>query len=1242
MPSKTNSPLKVFIGCPGDMAPERAALLSLRDHLDELGCPVRFLIWKNATPGAGDAQKVIFDHYPIADWDIFIGLLWTRFGVPSGIVDPLSGETLTGTEAEFAGAYDAFLASGGKRPQILLYRCARDLPIDFDMDQFAGVRKFFKQTATGAQRPALSQDFKTAEELKQRVTQDIVKVAVGLRKAAKKSAISGAKVVRVGKKEPDWAAAEESYRHYLINSQKMITCHTAESGRQRVEVELERVFIKLTATLRVDSDLRDRELDRIENQILNEEDRNSLHRMDSGKDLPGFNQRWTVLKDAKDRLVFSILPVSAAPPPIALPDLLAQHAHLALTGLPGSGKSTLLQYLLLTYACGKQSERLYRFGPRLPVLIRLHQFHRWVEQRRHEKKLGDLKPAHFAQFLANHWHDETGAPELPPSFFERILCVKTNTGPSSSRHEAAAARHRPGDRALILLDGLDEIADPAQRRAIAALVATALDDWRDARVILTSRPKAWESEGRAAFGSRVGEARICDLDDGQIEEFVRHWYLASTIVARGDSASARGHAESRAVDLIGAVKPERIRKLAATPLMLSILAMVHSRGVGLPQERSQLYHECIEFMLGYWDEIVGFDPDPELHEVARHDRQTKRQLLEPVALWMHRLGSEQIEPGERDLEDQFTARFQSVLNEPPDCARRHARAFLRLIVERGGLMQESEAGRFRFVHLTFQEYLAASEIAQGEAPFAQVERHLHDPWWREVILLCGGELSRAKTHQKRANTTAWLRGIRNAGTWSEDVLSRDLELAFRSLSDMAPTGVDPILATDLAKSVVHQLTRREVTIWSLGLRDMLENLGNNHAAQAIAEVLSEQVSVSNETMLFYLFSVASELSPSALNGPLKVAFATAHGARDANLRYHGAYLSLLHGPVKTRADSFVVFREAFVALGLTLDGDLASSIFALQDETINELAREWWRHLISGNRSFDRKRAIEVLIRHGTEEDKARMMTILCQDFAEKRGDICTDAASLLETLGTLADVPVCHALFSDLFAGKKRTVREEDIEAWGKIVAHRSAEVDWTPVRRLMKSTDFRVSLAAAKVLLKQGGEADRSNARAFLMGGINGADLGTARSFSVALIESDPALDRATITPRFAELVSDLKKGEGRWVVSSVVNLGREAWKFPVLIQAVISDADSDHEYAYRSLENLIALLRVKPDGVSISHPSPSDIARKVRNWLKMASSSPLKGIAPWFMAQLSTFPELRGRAVASRKVSRRDKRD
>lgn len=176
-------PLKVFIGCPGDMADERAELLKLRDHLDHIRCPVTFLVWKNCPPGAGDAQKVIFDNYPIDTWDVFLGLLWTRFGVPSGIKDPISGEMLTGTEAEFVGAYEAFVKSGQKRPHILLYRCRRDFPNDIDTAQLDGVRKFFEQTLAGAPHAALTQDFKTVEELKVRVVGDLAQIAPRVRQA---------------------------------------------------------------------------------------------------------------------------------------------------------------------------------------------------------------------------------------------------------------------------------------------------------------------------------------------------------------------------------------------------------------------------------------------------------------------------------------------------------------------------------------------------------------------------------------------------------------------------------------------------------------------------------------------------------------------------------------------------------------------------------------------------------------------------------------------------------------------------------------------------------------------------------------------------------------------------------------------------------------------------------------------------------------------------------------------------
>jgi hypothetical protein len=109
----------------------------------------------------------------------------------------------------------------------------------------------------------------------------------------------------------------------------------------------------------------------------------------------------------------------------------------------------------------------------------------------------------------------------------------------------------------------------------------------------------------------------------------------------------------------------------------------------------------------------------------------------------------------------------------------------------------------RFVHLTFQEYLAASAIAHGEAPFEQVRPHLHDPWWREVILLAGGETQPPAQLRVKADTTAWLTGIREAHTWAERFLFRDLQLAAHSCAEMTETGVDPTVTEEIARQLIE-------------------------------------------------------------------------------------------------------------------------------------------------------------------------------------------------------------------------------------------------------------------------------------------------------------------------------------------------------------------------------------------------------------------------------------------------------
>ena len=76
-------------------------------------------------------------------------------------------------------------------------------------------------------------------------------------------------------------------------------------------------------------------------------------------------------------------------------------------------------------------------------------------------------------------------------------------------------------------------------------------------------------------------------------------------------------------------------------------------------------------------------------------------------------------------------------------AREDAESFLDEQELRSGLLVHRHSKSYRFVHLTFQEYLAAWHLANRDLPrtLAVVEGHLRDPRWFETLQLLGGELA---------------------------------------------------------------------------------------------------------------------------------------------------------------------------------------------------------------------------------------------------------------------------------------------------------------------------------------------------------------------------------------------------------------------------------------------------------------------------------------------------------------------
>ena len=109
--------------------------------------------------------------------------------------------------------------------------------------------------------------------------------------------------------------------------------------------------------------------------------------------------------------------------------------------------------------------------------------------------------------------------------------------------------------------------------------------------------------------------------------------------------------------------------------------------------------------------------------------------------------------------------------------------FLREMRERAGLIIERGHDAYGFLHLTFQEHFAGRALAK----LSDVERweviggNLHDPRWREPILLCAGRLGIVEGRQKQV--TAFVHRILENDDPTEPDLRRNLLLALAIACD---------------------------------------------------------------------------------------------------------------------------------------------------------------------------------------------------------------------------------------------------------------------------------------------------------------------------------------------------------------------------------------------------------------------------------------------------------------------------
>lgn len=168
--AKQITQIQAFLASPGDVAEERKVVGDVIAELNrtiapDLGFLIRLIRWEDMVPTIDiRTQQVILDQADLDSSDIFVGILWNRFGTPTGRAD-------SGTEEEFDVAYTAWKQS--QMPRIMFYFCQRpaNLIRKEELEQKLAVLNFKERIG----KHGIFREFTTGQELENTFRQDITK-----------------------------------------------------------------------------------------------------------------------------------------------------------------------------------------------------------------------------------------------------------------------------------------------------------------------------------------------------------------------------------------------------------------------------------------------------------------------------------------------------------------------------------------------------------------------------------------------------------------------------------------------------------------------------------------------------------------------------------------------------------------------------------------------------------------------------------------------------------------------------------------------------------------------------------------------------------------------------------------------------------------------------------------------------------------------------------------------------------
>ena len=289
-----------------------------------------------------------------------------------------------------------------------------------------------------------------------------------------------------------------------------------------------------------------------------------------------------------------------------------------LEGAPGQGKSTIVQYICQVHrvrVLARQGQGTVHPAHlaallRLPFKVELRDFATWLAGGNPFGTIaeGDSEnsfPKSLEGFLSALVHYGSGGTAFKVSDLQAIL--------SSSP-------------VLIVLDGLDEVAEIKQRQRVIEEITSAVNRLnslaKSIQVVVTSRPTPFINLTVLPSGT-FATYSLGALTRPLISEYADRW-LKSRSINEADANDVRKILSTK-------LNEPHLRDLARNPMQLAILlSLIHRRGISLPDKRTALYDNYVE---------IFFDRESEKAPVVKENRDLLIRIHRYLA-WILQAGAE--------------------------------------------------------------------------------------------------------------------------------------------------------------------------------------------------------------------------------------------------------------------------------------------------------------------------------------------------------------------------------------------------------------------------------------------------------------------------------------------------------------------------------------------------------------------------------------------------------------------------